>query len=99
MQKAYTSSVQWWIFKKFKNLPVWDTGSKGELTELWWLAGKEENTDDLSSNMFLVVATEMECRLGGEPGGVSLGVPPSDDKKLAGLLSLDPEMRRTRKVW
>lgn len=48
--------------------------------------------DDLSSNMFLVVANEIECRLGGESGGVSLGVPPSDVERTWALLCLEPKI-------
>lgn len=80
--------------RNIENSPAWAPVSKGELIELWWLDGKEENTDDLSSNMFLVVATEIECRLGGEPGGVSLGVLPSDANEPNTLPSLEPETKQ-----
>lgn len=52
--------------------------------------GKEENTDDLSLGIFLVLEIAIEWRLGGdnpevslggEPGGVSLGVVLSDDNR------------------
>ena len=53
--------------RKPRRSPVWDPVSKGEVIMLWWFDGTEENTDDLPSNMFLVLEIAIEWRL-GDPG-------------------------------